>query len=172
MKDIAAASREMLQMIGSSAHIWGREMPYPEDVDEGYDWVVDGNDEAYDRFDAAAEEFRGLRLKQEQSRIDSGDGFQLVSGRKKKWAQPEMAQDSTVAAHSNVALAVKDRRTVGLAVKPKVPFHIPTIPRPQDEFNILVNNSNQPFQHVWLQRTEDGERFMHPLVSLLVSRFG
>uniref|UniRef100_F6HMM2 Uncharacterized protein n=1 Tax=Vitis vinifera TaxID=29760 RepID=F6HMM2_VITVI len=164
VKEIAAASQAMLQMIGSSADIWGREMAYPEDADEGYEWVVDRNDEAYDRFDAAAEEFRGLRLKQEQSRIDSGDGFQLVCGRKKKWGQSEMGQDSTVVAHSNVALAVKDKRTVGPAARPRVPFHIPTIPRPQDEFNILVNNSNQPFQHVWLQRSDDGLRFIHPLI--------
>ncbi|KAJ9693704.1 hypothetical protein PVL29_009586 [Vitis rotundifolia] len=171
VKEIAAASQAMLQMIGSSADIWGREMAYPEDADEGYEWVVDGNDEAYDRFDAAAEEFRGLRLKQEQSRIDSGDGFQLVCGRKKKWGQSEMGQDSTVVAHSNVALAVKDKRTVGPAARPRVPFHIPTIPRPQDEFNILVNNSNQPFQHVWLQRSDDGLRFIHPLEELSLLDF-
>lgn len=171
VKEIAAASQAMLQMIGSSADIWGREMAYPEDADEGYEWVVDRNDEAYDRFDAAAEEFRGLRLKQEQSRIDSGDGFQLVCGRKKKWGQSEMGQDSTVVAHSNVALAVKDKRTVGPAARPRVPFHIPTIPRPQDEFNILVNNSNQPFQHVWLQRSDDGLRFIHPLEKLSLLDF-
>lgn len=53
------------------------------------------------------------------------------------------------------------------AVKAKVPFHIPTIKKPQDEYNILVNNSNQPFEHVWLQRREDGLGFVHPLVSYL-----
>ena len=89
VKEVAAASHAMLEMIGSSADIWGGEMAmaYPGDHDDGYDWVVNGNDEAYDRFDAAAEEFRGLRLKQEQRRIDSGDGFHLVCGRKKKWGQ-------------------------------------------------------------------------------------
>ncbi|KAF2288160.1 hypothetical protein GH714_004735 [Hevea brasiliensis] len=49
------------------------------------------------------------------------------------------------------------------AVKAKVPFHIPTIKKPQDEYNILVNNSNQRFEHVWLQRSEDGSGFVHPL---------
>lgn len=172
VKEIAAASQAMLEMIGSSTDIWGREMTYPEDLDERYDWVANGNDEAYDRFDSAAEEFQRLRLKQEQRRIDSGDGFQLVSGRKKKWGQSEMSQDATVAPHSNVALAVKDKKTVGSAARPRVPFHIPTIPRPQDEFNILVNNSNQPFQHVWLQKADDDSRFIHSLVSFLVVGFG
>ena len=173
VKEIAAVSHAMLEMIGSSADIWGGEMAmaYPGDYDDGYDWVVSGNDEAYDRFDAAAEEFRGLRLKQEQRRIDSGDGFQLVWGRKKKWGQSEVGQDATVVPQSNVALAVKDKKTVGSAARPRVPFHIPTIPRPQDEFNILVNNTNQPFEHVWLQKDDDGSRFIHPLEKLSVLDF-
>lgn len=62
-------------------------------------------------------------------------------------------------------VASRDKKAMG--TKPKVPFHIPTIPRPQDEYKILVNNSNQPFEHVWLQRSEDGSRFIHPLVSFL-----
>lgn len=48
----------------------------------------------------------------------------------------------------------------------KVPFHIASIPRPQEQYNILVNNSNRPFDHVWLERSEDGSRFVHPMVSL------
>ena len=53
-----------------------------------------------------------------------------------------------------------------------MPFHIPTIPWRHDEFNILVNNKNQPFEHVWLQKADDGSRFIHPLVSFLVLGFG
>ncbi|PIA54091.1 hypothetical protein AQUCO_00900575v1 [Aquilegia coerulea] len=63
----------------------------------------------------------------------------------------------------------KDKKMTGL--RPSVPFHISTIPRPQDEFNIFVNNTNQPFEHVWLQRSEDGSRIIHPLEKLSESDF-
>ena len=49
-----------------------------------------------------------------------------------------------------------------------VPWHIPSLPRPQEQYNIKVNNSNQPFEHVWLERSEDGSRFVHPMVSFLL----
>ncbi|XP_073143612.1 protein RRP6-like 2 [Henckelia pumila] len=52
-------------------------------------------------------------------------------------------------------------------VKPKIPFHVPTIPRPQDAYKIVVDNSNQPFEHV-LQKSDDGSRFIHPLEKLSV----
>lgn len=49
--------------------------------------------------------------------------------------------------------------------KPKVVYHDPSIPRPQDVYLIRVNNCNSPFDHVWLERSEDGTRPIHPLVS-------
>ncbi|XP_061372685.1 protein RRP6-like 2 [Gastrolobium bilobum] len=55
--------------------------------------------------------------------------------------------------------------------KQKVPFHIPSIRRPQDEYNIRVNNANVPFEHVWLQKSADCERFIHPLEKLSVLNF-
>lgn len=51
--------------------------------------------------------------------------------------------------------------------KAKVSFHIPTIKKPQEEYNILVNNANIPFEHVLLERSEDSLYFIHPLVSLV-----
>ncbi|KZV48998.1 hypothetical protein F511_09594 [Dorcoceras hygrometricum] len=56
-------------------------------------------------------------------------------------------------------------------VKPKIPFHVPTIPRPQDEYKIIVDNSNHPFEHVLLQISDDGSRFIHPLERLSVLDF-
>lgn len=51
---------------------------------------------------------------------------------------------------------------------PKVPFHIPTIKKPQYAYNIVVDNSNQPFEHVLLEKSgDDGQRFIHPLVRSL-----
>ncbi|KAF9616938.1 hypothetical protein IFM89_033008 [Coptis chinensis] len=72
------------------------------------------------------------------------DGFEVGEGRKKNYYGKE---------------------------KKMMAFHLASIPKPQDEFNIFVNNSNQPFEHVWLQRTDDGTRPVHPLEKLSGSDF-
>ncbi|KAF9601051.1 hypothetical protein IFM89_015036 [Coptis chinensis] len=72
------------------------------------------------------------------------DGFEVGEGRKKNYYAKE---------------------------KKMMPFHLASIPKPQDEFNIFVNNSNQPFERVWLQRTDDGTRPVHPLENLSGSDF-
>lgn len=159
IEEIARQSQSMLESIGSSAPIWGKEMAFPqEDMDDAYDWLVNVNDEVLERFDASVDEFKRIRKEDEETKrpvtavLDSENGFQLVSGKKKK------NDDST-----QVKVVTKDKKTVG--TKPKVSFHVPSIRKPQEQFNILVNNSNQPFEHVWLPRSEDAHRFLHPLVS-------
>ncbi|XP_022925220.1 protein RRP6-like 2 [Cucurbita moschata] len=174
IQSIERQSQSMLETIGSSAEVWGKEMAFPEDTDDAYDWLVNVNDEIFERFDMSLDEFQRIRKEEEESgravalMADSNDGFQLVCGKKKKTpSHGDEVHDSSF--ESSVKVATKDRKTLG--VKPKVPFHIPTIRRPQDEFNILVNNSNQPFEHVWLERSEDGSRFAHPLEKLPVLDF-
>ena len=175
IEDIAKKSQSMMETIGSSANLWGNEMALPMDIDEAYDWLVNVNDEVFERFDVSVDEFQRVRKKEEEtgrpmgSLVDSENGFQLVYGKKKKGVGhlgggKEVEQESSPA--SGVKVATKDQKTMGH--KPKVPFHIPTIRKPQDEYSILVNNSNQPFEHVWLQRSDDGQRFIHPLVSILL----
>lgn len=140
IKEICDKSQLMLETIGSS---WGKEMAYSKDYEEAYEWLVNVNDEVLERLDASFDEFQRLRNQEDES---SQNGFQLVYGKKKK--KTDMA----------VKVASRDRKTT-----PKVPFHIPTIPRPQDQYKILVNNSNQRFEHVWLQKSDDGSTFIHPL---------
>ncbi|KAJ7971932.1 Protein RRP6-like 2 [Quillaja saponaria] len=174
IEEISKKSQSMLETIGTAAHGWGKEMPFPEDVDDAYDWLVNVNDELFERFDVSVDEFQTIRRKEEEtgkpisSLEDSENGFQLVCGNKSKGPLgKDEGQEASPA--SGVKVATKDKKTTG--AKPKVPFHIPSIRRPQDEFNILVNNSNQPFEHVWLQRSEDGQRFIHPLEKLSVFDF-
>ncbi|KAI4350323.1 hypothetical protein L6164_004789 [Bauhinia variegata] len=170
IEEIADKSQSMLEAIGSSSHIWGNEMTFPMDIDDAYEWLVNVNDEVYERFDLSVDEFQRIQKKEEETGRpmnylgDSENGFQLVCGKKKKgMSHPEAGkeQEQHSGPASGVKVASKDKRTTG--PKPKVPFHIPTIKRPQDEYNILVNNSNQPFEHVWLQRSDDDQRFIHPL---------
>lgn len=180
VEEISRQSQSMLESIGSSARVWGKEMALPEDIDDAYDWLVNMNDEVFERFDMSVDEFQRIRKKEEETgrvmnaaaaAAELDNGFQLVCGRKKKaqsfltdsMSGNSAGQDSSLM--SGVKVVKKDKKTIG--AKPKIPFHIPTIRRPQDQFNILVNNLNQPFEHVWLQKSEDGQRFIHPLVSFV-----
>lgn len=172
-------SNTLLRNIGASDNLFGNPILLPDDKDVeldedlALDWLVNVNDEIYERLDVSLDEFKRLRKKEEESgvrtmRVDDDDqenGFQMVYGKKNKKLSGGAERNV-----EGVAKGVQEVR-VAAKVKPKVPFHIPTITKPQDEFKIIVNNSNQPFEHVWLQRSEDGSRFLHPLEKLSVLDF-
>ncbi|KAL0342141.1 UNVERIFIED_CONTAM: protein RRP6-like 2 [Sesamum calycinum] len=164
---------------GGIGKLFGKAIPLPDDKDVeldddvALDWLVNVNDEIFERIDVSLDEFKRSRNKEEESGVrmmkvdddDEENGFQMVYGKKNK--KMPVGLDRNEEGGGKGVQEVK----VAAKVRPKVPFHIPTIPRPQDEFKIIVNNSNQPFEHVWLQRSEDGSRFMHPLEKLSVLDF-
>ncbi|KAJ3702430.1 hypothetical protein LUZ61_006135 [Rhynchospora tenuis] len=168
-RDIASVAGSSLSSISDSRVVWRDQRSragFPaNDQDDALDWVVNVNDELLERFGASMDEFKAGRTKEEEIAKKGSiedDGFQLVCGKnKKKSAKEELVSGSNFSA-TGVSVATKDKRMNGGA-KPKVPFHIPTIRRPQDEYRIIVNNANQPFQHVWLEQSEDGTRLIHPL---------
>lgn len=172
IQEIDKKSKNLLEIVGAKENLFGKPIPLPDDKDVeldddvALDWLVNVNDEILERFDVSLDDFKRLRKKEEESGVrtmrfddDEEDGFQMVYGKKNKKSPggSERNFEGGVRGTQDVKVAAK--------VKPKVPFHIPSIPRPQDECKIIVNNSNQPFEHVWLQRSEDGSRFLHPLVS-------
>ncbi|EER95474.1 hypothetical protein BDA96_01G532200 [Sorghum bicolor] len=107
---------------------------------------------------------------------EAGDGFQLVThGKKKKRAASGQDGGSpssgAVLGAGSVRALTKDKGAAPApGAKAKVPFHDPSIPRPQDVYKIIVDNYN-PFEHVWLERSEDGTRRVHPLEKLPVEQF-
>ncbi|KAJ9541096.1 hypothetical protein OSB04_027602, partial [Centaurea solstitialis] len=48
---------------------------------------------------------------------------------------------------------------------------VSSIKRPQDEYEILVDNYNEPFQHFSLERSDDGSKYIHPLEKLSITEF-
>ncbi|GER26963.1 3'-5' exonuclease domain-containing family protein [Striga asiatica] len=173
-------SKKLLEKIGASEDLFGRQIPLPvdkdvdldDDDDVALDWLVNVNDEIFERFDVTLDDFRRVRNEEEKSGVKtvrvSGteeNGFQMVYGKKNKKPPGGVG--------GNVDVEVKGAQEVKVAtkLKPKVPFHVPSIPKPQDEYKIIVNNTNQPFEHVWLQRSEDGSRSIHPLEELSVLDF-
>lgn len=117
------------------------------------------------------DEFKSQREKEEAAgrRMGADDGFQMVYGKKKKKVEDGGEDGGGEVAEAGVRMVSRDKKTT--AARAKVPFHIPSIPRPQDEYKILVNNSTEPFKHVWLEKSEDGSRDVHPLEKLSLLDF-
>nr|XP_010932653.1 protein RRP6-like 2 isoform X1 [Elaeis guineensis] len=178
-REIAVKSVSSLTGVAASGPLWGSKKPppFPDDLDEAFDWIVNLNDDFLERFGTSMDEFKSLREKEEEnggniSSMDLDGGFQMVYGKKKKGSMRESGKDEgglTSSSLAGVKLSSRDKKTT--ARRSRVPFHIPSIPRPQDQYHIRVNNKNQPFEHVWLERSEDGSRFIHPLEKLSVLDF-
>ncbi|CAL0317147.1 unnamed protein product [Lupinus luteus] len=175
VNEISKESQFMLQSIGASI---AKDSTFPVDIDEAYDWAVNVNDDVLERFDISADEFRKVRMDEEEGVVREeansameDDGFTLVCRNKKKngGKNCDSLERMVIDSETSVKVAMKDKKTIG--PKSKVPFHIPTIRRPQDEYTIMVNNSNMPFEHVWLERSGDGQRVIHPLEKLSVLDF-
>ncbi|KAL4200343.1 hypothetical protein AMTRI_Chr03g149210 [Amborella trichopoda] len=169
VREISQKSESLMKDIGASKHLWNRTLTLPNDPDDSYDWLVDINDEIFERIDVSVDEFKKLQKKDGENGQrfeDFEDGFQLVYGKKnKKGNQIAEGRESRASDASLVYNGAKIASWDSKASKGRsqVPFHIPSIPRPQDTLGIVVDNSNQPFEHVWLQKSEDGSRFIHPL---------
>ncbi|XP_047315348.1 protein RRP6-like 2 [Impatiens glandulifera] len=169
IKEIANKSKSILELIGSSPQLSGQDVQIPDDLDEAYDWLVNLNDDLYERVDVSADEFKNVRKKEEETGVrmmDSEDGFELVCGKKKKKNKNGAGPVVGAAAReddSSHSVRVVTRDMKAAETKPKVPFHIPSIPRPQDVYKMVINNSNQPFEHVWLQNSDDCSIYKHPL---------
>ncbi|XP_061343308.1 protein RRP6-like 2 isoform X2 [Gastrolobium bilobum] len=144
IEEIARKTHSMLDKIGSSEHIWGRGAAFPVDIDDAFEWLGNTNDEVFELVDELLDEC--WKVEKERENV-----FGLGCEMKKKMKE---------AIHEGLDLR-----------NGKVPFHIPTIRKPQYVYKIVVNNSNQPFQHVWLQKSDDGQRFIHPLEKLSVLDF-
>uniref|UniRef100_A0A1J3HPW1 Exosome component 10 n=1 Tax=Noccaea caerulescens TaxID=107243 RepID=A0A1J3HPW1_NOCCA len=123
-------------------------MKLPGDMDGGddaaHDWLVNVNGEILERVDVSLDEYK--------ADVDS----ESVEKKKKEIAEPTKIDDKKFAKQHE---------------KANVSFHIATITKPQEEYKILVNNVNVPFEHVLLERSEDNLRFIHPLEKLSVMDF-
>lgn len=159
IKEIGDKSQSMIDSVEKSSALLKKESDHDDDRSN---WLENVNDEMLDQLDCSLDEYKKMK----KSEDDDDDGFQLVCGKKKKGASENVNKGDQGSGALDVKVVSKDKKSSGN--KPRVPFHIPSIPKPQDEYKIMVNNYNQPFEHVWLGRSEDGTRFIHPLVSFLV----
>ncbi|CAN6477589.1 unnamed protein product [Victoria cruziana] len=161
VKELSETSTALLMEIGASPLLCNGHTPtsgFPSDPDDAYEWLVDVHDEVLERLSMSLDEFwRTTKNMPEREREEIEAGFQTVYGKKKK--KKEAVAVGYVASGGDSEV----NKAKAPGGRTRMPFHIPSIPRPQDEFNIWVDNSNEPFNHVWLERSEDGSRYIHPL---------
>ncbi|XP_015970915.1 protein RRP6-like 2 [Arachis duranensis] len=147
--EIARRSQSMLESIGVTTHAWNTGVDFPSDIDDAYEWVVDMNDELLEWFDESVSEVRKAREEDEEfEEVELENGFGLVRVKK----------EGAGVGKKKVEAAGTTETT-----KPKVSFHLATVRKPQDVYDIVVNNTNVPFEHIWLEKSEDDQRFIHPL---------
>lgn len=167
---IKTRSESLLREIGASQSLWKRPSRFPADPDEAYDWLVNIQDDIFERVDVSMDEFKRVKKEHHSGKPGSLDdiesGFQLVygsrkKGRERKLALGAMGTGAEGDSSGGVKVLSRDKKTT--SGRSRVPFHIPSIPRPQDRYNIFVDNSNVPFKHPGLQKTEDGSKYIHPL---------
>ncbi|KAK1384702.1 HRDC domain-containing protein [Heracleum sosnowskyi] len=163
IKEIGEKSQSVMDSVGKSS---AQLVKSDSDHDGGSNWLENVNDEILDQLDCSVDEYKKIKKSEND---ESDDGFQLVCGKKKKGASEIVIKGGQGYGALDVKVVSKDKKSSGN--KPRVPFHIPSIPKPQDEYKIMVNNYNQPFEHVWLERSEDGTRFIHPLEKYSASNF-
>ncbi|KAE8713430.1 Polynucleotidyl transferase [Hibiscus syriacus] len=149
---IAKISDSFLESIGASAKTWGanKVINLPNNIesivdDEAYDWLVDINDEIWERFDVSMDEFQKIRKKVEASgRFIGSDpdniGFQLVNGKKKKKVDGRLMSDSAGVSVSGIEGG--GLSSSGVKVK---------------QGALAIGTTGKA------KRSEDGQRFVHPL---------
>ncbi|KAG8091666.1 hypothetical protein GUJ93_ZPchr0012g19672 [Zizania palustris] len=175
--DAAAARAEASLGVLGAASFFPKQHPplSKDDLEDAHDWAVGVIDDLSEQFGASMDEFKTLREKEEatgrravSSEVAVEDGFQVVYGKKKKKekkkgsCEEEVGKGEAFGGSGSVRMATNDK-AAARGTKAKVPFHIPTIPRPQNVYRIVVDNTSKPYEHAWLERSDDGSRAVHPL---------
>lgn len=141
VKRIQAQVTSLLSEIGLAEKSLSQSSVYPEDSDESYDWLVEVQDDLVEGIDTALDQFN--KEKRNGKRGASDVGSEAVQSPLKVYKGSKSGES----ADENVKMAKgkgnKERR---------IPFHVRSIPRPQDKFDIAVDNSNTPFKHPQVAR--------------------
>lgn len=175
IQETSKKSSQLILEYIPSEKLWGKtQKRFPKNdlkYDEVYNWLININHEMFERFDVSVDEIKKSRYKEQKLiNLTNDTKFQLVNLKKEKVIEKDLLLNSNCpnmeANHSSSVkvVSLEDINAMGTQ-RPKVSFHMNWIPKPQDVYNIVVNNVNQPFQHVWLKTSEDGSRLIHPLVS-------
>ncbi|XP_024526441.1 protein RRP6-like 1 [Selaginella moellendorffii] len=133
-----ARAQALLSEIGTCKKLRSEASAWPADVEESYDWLVGVQDDVLEGVGSALDEL-GLGAGKRPP------DFLLRKGKKKNapFASGN-ASESKSSTTSQRAVKVASQKKERLPV----PFHVRSLPRPQDKFDYPADNSNSPFKHL------------------------
>ncbi|CAM6040350.1 unnamed protein product [Sphagnum compactum] len=137
MRGMQAQVESLLNEIGMAKELRPQVAAWPNDPDETYDWLVGVQDDLVEGIDTALDQFELEKRARKKGKSKS-------EPEKTMQVQTVMQQQSSDGFTEVVKLS-KPRKQVNEG-RP-IPFHIRSIPRPQDKFDIAPDNSNTPFKH-------------------------
>lgn len=141
VRGIQSQAEAVLSEIGLTGRLRTERSRFPSDPDEGYDWLVALQDDLVEGIDAAVDQLN--KETAAGKRGSSHEGFQTPRKLQAGGSPGEAAQ---------VAKGSSERRPV--------PFHVRSIPRPQNKFAVAVDNSNTPFKHPQASRPDARKKGM------------
>ncbi|KAH9532877.1 hypothetical protein CY35_18G022400 [Sphagnum magellanicum] len=137
IRGMQAQVESLLNEIGMAKELRPQVAAWPNDPDETYDWLVGVQDDLVEGIDTALDQFELEKRAQKKGKSKS-------EPEKTMQVQTVMQQQSSDGFTEVVKLS-KPRKQVNEGRS--IPFHIRSIPRPQDKFDIAPDNSNTPFKH-------------------------
>jgi len=125
VRNIQSQAEALLNEIGLARSLRPEAGAFPSDPDESYDWLVALQDDLVEGIDAAVDQLNKETLAGKRSSYESPSKFQTGG--------------SSPSEGAKLSKRSSERRPV--------PFHVKSIPRPQNKFEVAVDNSNTPFKH-------------------------
>lgn len=132
VRGIQAQAEAVLNDIGLAKRLRPETSRFPRDPDESYDWLVALQDDLVEGIDAAVDQLN--KETAAGKRRSSTEGYQTPLK-----FQRGVRSDGSPSESAKVLKGSSERRPV--------PFHVRSIPRPQNKFDVVVDNSNTPFKH-------------------------
>lgn len=129
VRSIQSQVETLLTSVGLAKGLRTEPGAFPSDPDESYDWLVSLQDDLVEGVDAAVD-----KLNKETAagkRGASNVGFETP--------KKVSVTDGSPSGSAKASKGSSERRPV--------PFHVKSIPRPQNKFEVSVDNSNTPFKH-------------------------
>ncbi|KAL3683440.1 hypothetical protein R1sor_001462 [Riccia sorocarpa] len=103
--------------------------PWPADSDDAYDKLVGVQDDLLEQVDAFMDKSKAEKKEQKTPELP--------------FSRPPPSQVSTSSKDIRIARKGKNDSSA----RSPVPFHVRHIPRPQDKFDVAVDNTSTPFRH-------------------------
>lgn len=136
VRRIQTQVKDLLNDLGLANHLRPQTAGFPSDLDETYDWLVALQDDLMEGIDAAVDQL--AKQKSDGKRGRPNEKFRTPTKFQK--------HDGSPSEGAKASKGSDERRSV--------PFHVRSIPRPQNKFDVMVDNSNTPFKHPQVQKLD------------------